>query len=158
MASFYGSFDYSVDAKGRVNIPAKFRKALSPEAEDTFIVTYGSENCLEAYPKDVWNKRIADLADHLPRTPENDKWLRFISGTSADSVLDVQGRIILSATQMKYANITKNVTIVGNIKGYIELWDSERYKEYIGATMKDFDTSFYAVEDQLAKMGQSAQV
>jgi len=156
MASFYGSFDYSVDAKGRVNIPAKFRKALSPEAEDTFIVTYGPGNCLHAYPKDVWNKRMADLAA-LPRTPENDKMRRFISGTSTDSVLDVQGRVMLSAAQMKYAKITKNVTIVGDMKGYIELWDSERYKEYIGA-MPDVDSLIYAVEDQLAKMGQSAHI
>jgi len=156
MASFYGSFDYSVDAKGRVNIPAKFRKALSPEAEDTFIIAYGPENCLEAYPKDVWNKRMADIAA-LPRTPENDKKRRFISGTSTDSVLDPQGRIMLSAAQMKYARIAKNVTIVGDMKGYIELWDSEKYKEYIGA-MQDFDKSFYAVEDQLANMERPAQV
>jgi MraZ protein len=157
MASFYGSFDYSVDAKGRVNIPAKFRKALSPEAEDTFIVTYGPGNCLQAYPKDEWNRYIAKIAA-LPRTPENDKIRRIVSGISTDSVLDVQGRVMLSAAQMKHAQITKNVTIIGDMRGYIELWDSDRYKEYIGGAMKDFDTLNYAIEDQLAKMGQSAQI
>jgi len=155
MTSFYGSFDYSVDAKGRVNVPAKFRKALSPEADDTFIVTHGPGNCLRAYPKDVWNKRMEKFAA-LPATPDNDRIRRFISGTSTDSVLDVQGRIMLSASQMKYAQITKNVTIIGDMQGYIELWDSDRYREHVGAAMADFDTLIYAVEDQLAKMGQSA--
>lgn len=156
MTNFYGSFDYSVDAKGRVNVPAKFRKALSPEAEDTFIVTHGPGNCLRAYPKDVWNRRMAKIAA-LPATPDNDKIRRFISGTSSDTVLDIQGRIMLSAAQMKYANITKNVTIIGDMQGYIEFWDSDRYKEHIGA-MPDMDTLFYSVEDQLAKMERPAQV
>jgi MraZ protein len=156
MANFYGSFDYSVDAKGRVNIPAKFRKALSPEAEDTFIVTYGPGNCLRAYPKDVWNRRMAKIAA-LPATPDNDKVRRFISGTSSDSVLDAQGRVTLSAAQMKHAQITKNVTIIGDMQGYIELWDSDRYREHIGS-MPDFDTLIYAVEDQLAKTERSAPV
>ncbi|MDR2694004.1 MAG: division/cell wall cluster transcriptional repressor MraZ [Chitinispirillales bacterium] len=156
MAGFYGSFDYSVDAKGRVNVPAKFRKALSPEAEDTFIVTHGPGNCLRAYPKDVWNRRMALFAA-LPATPDNDKIRRVISGTSSDTVLDVQGRIMLSAAQMKYAQITKNVTIIGDMKGYIELWDSDRYREHIGS-MPDFDTLIYALEDQLAGMERSARV
>jgi MraZ protein len=155
MASFYGSFDYSVDAKGRVNVPAKFRKALSPEAEDTFIVSHGPGNCLRAYPKDVWNNERMPKIAALPATPENDKMRRYISSTSTDSVLDLQGRIMLTAAQMKYANITKNVTIIGDMKGYIELWDSDKYKEHIG-TIPDVDSLIYAVEGQLAKIGQSA--
>lgn len=156
MTSFYGSFDYSVDAKGRVNVPAKFRKALSPEAEDTFIVTHGPGNCLRAYPKDVWNRRMAKIAA-LPATPDNDKIRRFISGTSSDSVIDAQGRIMLSAAQMKYAEITKNVTIIGDMQGYIELWDSDRYRAHIGS-MPDFDALIYSVEEQLAKIERPAQV
>jgi MraZ protein len=156
MVSFYGSFDYSVDAKGRVNVPAKFRKALSPEAEDTFIVTHGPGGCLRAYPKDVWNRRMAKFAA-LPATPDNDRVRRFISGTSSDSVLDVQGRIMLTAAQMKYAQITKDVTIIGDMQGYIELWDSARYREHI-SSMPDFDTLIYSVEAQLANIGQPAQI
>jgi len=156
MTSFYGSFDYSVDAKGRVNVPAKFRKALSPEAEDTFIVTHWAD-CLRVYPKDVWNNERMPKIAALAPTPDNDKMRRYISSTSTDTVLDLQGRIMLTAAQMKHAHITKNVTIIGDMKGYIELWDSDRYKEQLGS-IQDLDTLMYAVEDQLAKMGPPARV
>jgi MraZ protein len=156
MANFYGSFDYSVDAKGRVNVPAKYRKALSPEAEDTFIVTHGPGGCLRAYPKDAWNTRMAKFAA-LRATPETDKLRRIISSTSSDSALDAQGRITLTAAQMKHAQITKDVTIIGDMQGFIELWDSARYRENIGS-MQDFDALIYSVEEQLAGMEQSARV
>jgi MraZ protein len=149
VADFIGKYEYSVDPKGRVNIPAKFRKALSPEAEETFIIVRASENCLRAYPKDTWAKYKAKLFA-LPNTPENLKFKRMISSTSSDSALDVQGRIMLTATQMELARITREVTILG-LSDYIELWDTARFKEYAESKQDfDFDKAFYAVEAELA--------
>jgi MraZ protein len=54
MSSFKGSYEYSVDNKGRVNIPARLRKYVSPEANDTFVITRGYDACLFVYPLDVW--------------------------------------------------------------------------------------------------------
>ncbi|HLX12368.1 MAG TPA: MraZ N-terminal domain-containing protein, partial [Bacteroidota bacterium] len=54
LSSFKGSYTYSVDSKGRINIPAKLRKYVSPDANDTFIVTRGFEKCLFVFPADEW--------------------------------------------------------------------------------------------------------
>ena len=54
MSSFKGSYAYSVDSKGRFNIPAKLRKYVSPDANDTFVITRGYEKCLFVYPLDEW--------------------------------------------------------------------------------------------------------
>ena len=56
MAFYKGQETYSVDSKGRVNILVKMRRALSPEAQDTFILTRGSDRCISAYPLDEWRK------------------------------------------------------------------------------------------------------
>jgi len=148
MASFRGRYDYSVDAKGRVNIPAKFRKALSPEAEETFIIVRGPENCLRAYPKDVWESgREAELAA-LPETHENNRIKSVIFSSLIDSTLDLQGRVTLSSTLMGIAGIAKEVTLVG-VSSYIELWDTAKYNDYISSA-GNFDDMFYRVGSGLA--------
>jgi MraZ protein len=148
MASFHGRYDYSVDTKGRVNVPAKFRKALSPEADDTFIVVRGPKNCLRAYPKDVWERGRGAELDALPETPENNLLKSVIFGSSIDSALDVQGRITLSPTLMGAAGIAKEVTLVG-VSSYIEIWDTAKYNEYSGSA-GNFDEMFYKVGSGLA--------
>jgi len=147
MASFRGRYDYQLDAKGRVNIPAKFRKALSPEAEETFIIVRAPGGCLRAYPKDVWEQNEAKLAA-LPPTAESDRLKREIFGSLIDSTLDVQGRVSLSAGLMAKAGIKKEVTLVGTLS-YIELWDSARYEECTSSD-EDFDAAFYSVEARMA--------
>ena len=61
MSRFRGRYDYTIDAKGRVNIPSKFRKSLSPEAAETFVICQGPGRCLRAYPQDVWDRYEDEL-------------------------------------------------------------------------------------------------
>ena len=68
MGQFHGRFDYSIDIKGRVNIPAKFRKTLSPNAGETFIICRAPDGCLRAYPRDLWENYEAELASR-PKPP-----------------------------------------------------------------------------------------
>ncbi len=121
-------------------MPAKIRKALSPEAEETFVVVLGPNKCLRAYPQDEWN-RYEDELSSRPETPDTVQLKRIIASTLNDSSLDAQGRISLTTKQMGIAGITKNVTISGN-KGYVEIWDSEKYAAYIG-TYENFDEVFF---------------
>ncbi|MCL2182746.1 MAG: division/cell wall cluster transcriptional repressor MraZ [Chitinispirillia bacterium] len=142
MATFRGKYDFSIDSKGRVNIPAKFRKALSPEADDTFIIVRAPGNCLRVYPRDVWEKgREAELAE-LPETPDNNRLKSVIFSSLIDAQLDSQGRVMLSQTLMDIAGITKDVTMVG-VSSYIEMWDTARYEQYT-VSAGDFDNLFYA--------------
>ncbi|MBN1128346.1 MAG: hypothetical protein JXA71_05135 [Chitinispirillaceae bacterium] len=140
MAGFHGKYGYSVDIKGRVNIPAKFRKVLLPEAADTFVVCRAPGGCLRAFPQNFWNSYVAEL-NNRPETPETVLHKRLLYDTASESTLDAQGRITLMANQMAIAGITKEVTLVGN-EQYIEIWDSARYASYLGGSV-DFDSVFF---------------
>lgn len=145
MGSFHGKYDYSIDAKGRVNIPAKFRKALTPAAGDTFIIVRAPGKCLRAYPKDVWEVCGAELSAR-PDTPENITYKRMLFSTLSDSTLDTHGRITLTPAQMQVAGIAKDVTLVG-MESYIELWDMQAHQQLFGMAggdaADDFDAAFY---------------
>jgi MraZ protein len=141
VSRFRGTYIYSIDSKGRINIPSKFRKALSPEASETFVVCRAPDNSLRAYPKDAWDRYEDELAVR-PETPEAVKHSRLLRSTLSESTLDKQGRIKLDGKQIAMAGIIKNVILIGYL-GYIEIWGSERYTEYIGTAAEDFDTVFY---------------
>ena len=140
MARFHGRFDYSIDAKGRVNIPAKFRKALAPQAEETFIISRAPDGCLRAYPRDLWDSYEEELASR-PETPETLRHKRLLYNTLTDSTLDAQGRISLTQAQMKIAGIIKDVTLVGQAN-YLEIWDRAKYESYLESA-DDFDSVFF---------------
>lgn len=118
---FIGSYEYSIDSKGRVNVPARFRKSLSEDAEDTFVICFAPDQRLRAYPLDEW-ARIEERYSKLKPTPKNLKFLRAIHQTMSESVLDSQGRITLTPQQLKYSGIDKKVALVGFSSEYcIEL-------------------------------------
>lgn len=149
MSRFLGEYNYSIDEKGRINIPAKFRKALSPDADETFAVCRAPNNCLRAYPQDTWDRYEDELASR-PQTPETLRHIRLLRSTLKNSKLDSQGRIMLTQKQIEIAGIAKDVTLVGHY-GYIEIWDTKRYTDYIGDA-EDFDTVFFqSVEAGLRK-------
>jgi len=144
MARFRGSYDYSIDAKGRLNIPAKFRKSLSPEAMETFVVTVAPDSCLRAYPLDEWEKYEDELASR-PQSRATTKLRRLIYANTSESVLDSQGRISLQLKQIQKAGLGKEVTLIGQ-PGFIEIWDPKRHDEYLGEG-DEFDDVFYESEN-----------
>jgi MraZ protein len=149
MSRFHGRFDYSIDTKGRVNIPAKFRKGLNPAANDTFIVCRAPDGCLRAYPQDLWEAYEEELSSR-PETPQTLRHKRLLYNTLSDSTLDAQGRISLTPAQLKIAGITKEVTLVGQ-STYVEIWDTPQYEAYLEGA-DDFDSVFFqSVEAGLAK-------
>jgi MraZ protein len=140
MAGFHGKYEYSVDAKGRINIPSKFRKALSPEADKTFILCRAPGGCLRAFDQNYWHSYVAEL-NSRPETQETLRHKRQLYDTTSESTLDAQGRITLMPNQMSIAGIAKEVTLIGH-ENYVEIWDPARYAEYL-ATDSDFDTIFF---------------
>ena len=140
MNRFRGEYTYTVDVKGRFNIPAKFRKALSPEANEGFVVSRAPDGCLRAYPLDEWDRAEDNLLSR-PENPQTVKLKRLIYSTLSESKLDGQGRITLSPTQMGIAGISKNVLLIGH-RGYIEIWDPDKFAAYRGSE-DDFNEAFY---------------
>ncbi len=140
MSRFRGRYDFSIDQKGRINIPSKFRKLLSPEAEETFVISRAPDGCLWAYPKDEWEK-FDDSLMALPMSPEMNRFQREMQNTLSDSVLDKQGRVTLTPLQARIAGISKEVSIIGRGR-YLEIWDTRRFEQYTGSG-EDFDEVYY---------------
>jgi MraZ protein len=140
MARFRGRYNFSIDEKGRINIPAKFRKLLTPEAEETFVICRAPDNCLWAYPKDEW-ERFEDKLLSMPMSREVNRFQRTLQNTLADTTLDKQGRISLTQYQMEIAGITKDVSIIGRGDN-LEIWDRKRFEEYTGSG-DDYDEVYY---------------
>jgi MraZ protein len=138
---FHGRFDYSIDSKGRVNIPSKFRGTLNSSAEETFTICRAPGGCLRAYPHDIWKVYEKELLSR-PETPETLHHKRLLYSTLTDSKLDGQGRINLSTKQMEITKISKEVTLVGQAN-YIEIWDTNRYERYQEEFADDFDQMFF---------------
>ena len=113
MAFFKGKEIHSVDSKGRVNLPAKMRKIVSPEANDTFTVIRGLDKCVEVYPSDIWKFKEARFEELDQYEPESRYFLRKLLMWSEEVDLDGQQRIMLPKKLMEYAEIDNKVVIIG---------------------------------------------
>src|SRR6266852_3221830 len=129
MSSFKGSYMYAVDDKGRVNLPAKLRKYVSPDTNDTFVLTRGFEKCLFVYPIDEWNKLEQNLRNLSSYDPEHRRFIRATLELASESQLDAQARLSLPQELREYASIESEVRIIGTLDK-IELWDPKSYEEY----------------------------
>ena len=138
MSSFKGSYSYSVDNKGRVNLPAKLRKYVSPDANDTFVITRGFEKCLFVYPSDEWNKLEEHLRVLSTYNPEHRLFLRSLLEFAWESQLDSQARIFIPQELREYADINGEVRIVGTLDK-IELWNPTTYQEYKAAQTDTYE-------------------
>jgi MraZ protein len=129
MSSFKGSYTYAVDEKGRVSLPAKLRKYVSPEANETFVVTRGFEKCLFVYPVDEWNKLEGALRNLSSYDPEHRRFIRVLLELASESQLDSQARLSIPQELRDYAEIKDEVRIIGTLDK-IELWNPKVYDEY----------------------------
>lgn len=135
---FRGQFTYSVDSKGRVSIPAKLRKQVSADANDTFVMTIGTVNCIDVYPLDQWQQIEAKLLELNAYQPKDGKFIRMILQNASDDTLDSQSRILIPQNLLKYAKIEKEVLILGALKK-IELWNPEVFAEYLKQTPDTYE-------------------
>ncbi len=129
MSSFKGSYTHSVDGKGRLNLPAKLRKYVSPDNNDTYIVTRGFEQCLFVYPLDEWAKVEARLRELSNYNPEHRMFLRNLLEMANEVQLDSQARLMVPSDLREYAKIRGDVRIIGTLDK-IELWDPAEYEKY----------------------------
>ena len=124
MSGFKGQWEYSVDAKGRVALPAKLRRAIRPDANNRLTVTRGFEPCLYVFPAYEWENVESQLRGLNTYVKESRTFIRTLLGWADDITLDGQGRMALSKRLMDFANITDKVLVIGTLEK-IELWDPE---------------------------------
>ncbi len=125
---FIGEYAYTIDAKGRVNIPAKFRQALSVENEGTFFTTRGFDSCIYVIPAIIWMDMETELSNLSSVSGINRTFIRNQTRHASSSTYDKQGRITLPSSLLEYAGIEKDVVIIGMINK-IEIWNPDRLAE-----------------------------
>lgn len=121
---FMGEYNHTIDTKGRLIIPSKFREALG----DTFVVTKGLDGCLFVYDNAEWTA-FEEKLRALPMTSaDSRKFVRFFLAGAAEVEVDKQGRILLPAVLREFAGLDKDVVLVG-VASRIEIWNREKWEE-----------------------------
>ncbi len=118
---FRGEFNHSIDAKGRVIIPAKFREELG----ERFVITKENGGCLAVHPMDKWEVLEKKL-ESLPRRDFDVQ--RYFLGSASEEGIDKQGRTLVPIALREFAGIEKEVVIVG-ILDRVEIWDKAKWIE-----------------------------
>ena len=121
---FMGEYSHSIDTKGRLIIPSRFRESLG----DAFVVTKGLDGCLFVYPNEEWAK-IEETFRNVPLTTKDArKFSRFFFAGAAICEVDKQGRILLPQILREFADLQKEVVLVG-VLGRIEIWNRQRWQD-----------------------------
>ena len=137
--SFVGTYRCTVDKKGRIMIPARFRHAIPDELKDALILSKGKEECLELYPLPHWNRIIERVMNMEPgKTKKN--FIRFYSENSIQVGIDKAGRVALPPRFLEEIGSPKQIVIVGMLT-YMELWAPEQYEVTAEAAEKAFRES-----------------
>ena len=143
---FMGEYNHTIDAKGRLIVPAKFREILG----DNFIVTKGLDGCLFVYPNDEWT-RFEEKLKSLPLSNKNARqFTRFFLAGAAACEVDKQGRILLPQVLREFASLEKDVVLVG-VASRIEIWSRERWDE----SMNTYDGDMDEVAENMESLGFS---
>jgi MraZ protein len=128
-----GEYHHSIDNKGRLIIPSKFREDLG----EMFIITRGLDQCLFGYPLSEW-KILEDKLKGLPLTKKDARaFTRFFFSGATESELDKQGRVNLPAPLLQYAKLEKDCVILG-VSNRIEIWSKQIWEDYFIQSEESF--------------------
>jgi MraZ protein len=124
ISMFMGEYNHTIDTKGRLIIPSKFREVLG----DDFVVTKGLDGCLFVYDNAEWNTFEEKLKALPLMNKESRKFVRFFLAGASNVEVDKQGRILLPSVLREFAGLDKDVVLVG-VGGRIEIWSKERWSD-----------------------------
>jgi len=124
---FWGRFNHTIDAKGRLNFPAKFREVLANNYEEKLIVVKYNR-CLRAYPLSEWITFEKSKSQQYRNQAQEDT-LRMVLSSLAECAIDKQGRILIPQDLRDYAGLSKDAVLIGMFKK-IEIWDKKRQEEH----------------------------
>ena len=129
---FTGEYHHSVDEKGRLVLPAKYRNELG----EKFVITRGIEHCLYVYSIDSWND-ITNKLNSLPFTKKDAReFTRFFLSGATVAEFDSQGRVNITSPQLSYADIEKECVVVG-VGNRLEIWAIENWNTFMDSAFKN---------------------
>jgi len=139
-----GEYRHSLDSKGRLIIPARFRDELG----DRFVITKGLDNCLFVYPEKEW-VLISSRLQELPFTRADARaFVRLFLAGASEVEPDGQGRILIPLNLRLYAEILKDACLIG-VGSRVEIWETEKWEIYSEQSAADFG----AIADKMADLG-----
>jgi MraZ protein len=144
---FRGRFEHTIDGKGRVSIPAKFRELLAEKYDDRLVLT-NFDRCLVSYPFEEWQVLEEKVSSLSMIKKEVKAFQRFFISGAAEVPIDKLGRILVPPTLREYAQLERNVIFAGLGKKF-EIWSKERWQEEIKRSQEDFES----MSDALAGLG-----
>jgi MraZ protein len=131
---FMGEYQHSLDEKGRLIIPAKFRESLG----ESFILNRGLDNCLYGYPHSEW-KILEEKIKELPtNNPETRAFVRLFFAGAVEAELDKQGRVVIPQHLREHAQIEKDVYVIG-VSTKVEIWSKENWENYSAETRQSYE-------------------
>lgn len=139
---FIGEYNHTIDSKGRLIVPSKFRETLG----DEFVVTKGLDGCLFVYPMDEWIA-FSNKLKELPLTKKDARqFSRFFLAGAAQCEVDKQGRILLPAVLREFAGLEKEAVLVG-VSSRIEIWSRSNWENISDVDVEDMDNIAEHMED-----------
>ena len=135
---FYGEFSHSIDRKGRLILPVKFRETAKEHFVEKFYITRGLDNCLFMFAEEEWRTQESKFKS-MPFTKlESRKFNRLYFSGAVEITFDTQGRILLPQYLKDFAQIKKDVVIVG-VSNRIEIWAKDKWLEFYGNSRQSFE-------------------
>ncbi len=141
---FIGEYEHTLDAKGRIIIPSKFREKLG----DEFVMTKGLDSCLFVYPKSEWSI-LEEKLKTLPLTNKDARaFIRFFFAGASECNLDKQGRVTIPSNLRKHSKLDKEAVVIG-VSTRMEIWDKEEWDEY----NNDENLSYESISEKMLELG-----
>ncbi len=135
---FYGEFEHTLDRKGRMVVPSRFRDVLREQFVEKFFVTRGLEQCLFVFPEEEWRNQEQKFKTMAFTRADARKFNRLFFGGAVEVGVDKQGRILLPQNLKKWAGISREIMVVG-VSSRFEIWSKEKWAEYYNSTRESFE-------------------
>lgn len=135
---FYGEYLHSIDRKGRLILPAKFREAAKAHFIERFFVTRGLDKCLFMFSEEEWRSQEGKLKSVSFTKQQSRTFNRLYFSGASEINFDAQGRILLPQYLKDFAEIKKEVVIVG-VSNRIEIWAKDKWQEFYGSSQQTYE-------------------
>ena len=145
---FLGSFEHSIDDKGRLAIPAKYRNAVCGENQEGSIILTKFGQCLTAYPLEEWQKLGNKIANLPQFNPQVIAFQRYLIAGACECPIDKSGRILIPPTLRAGAFLEKDCTILGQIRKF-EIWSTSIWQSELGRISQDIG----AITEKMSSFG-----
>ena len=135
---FYGEHEHTIDKKGRLIIPSKFRESFKEYDIEKFYITRGLDKCLFLFTENEWKTQESKFKSVSFTKSESRKFNRLYFSGASNIECDKQGRILLPQYLKDYAGIKRDVMIVG-VSNRIEIWSKEEWRKYYEGAAPSFE-------------------